>query len=481
MPIKKENRIPAHPPILRGYFGKEPVRWMLMTPLMCTVGALGAFFFSAVIIVVIMPLVLMHPPASTNWIPYSDEAIAGRAIYLSNGCVYCHSSYSRPQDYFRANYYLFPRVSEPGDYWEGEPSPNIFGTMRTGPDLSQEGGQHPEGWHMAHYWSPRATTPFSIMPRFLWLNEQETKLLIAHNQASGGKDGLLRYSALYVGGKLMGINMGMVNPMDVFPDLVKEAQSAGTYNANGKPSDSSPSGLPWKAVWMLNSFERGYWLTPDPLPATENVLLKGKEEFLKRCSGCHGAQGNGMGAAASFLSPPPFDFTADSQYSSPFTSDGDLYHRILTAGPGTAMENFGTRLSVENIWRIVLFLRTIPNGSLATVDTVPTMEMFKPWSAPDGLLKYIDNHPIKDSQAMYDPASNPFATAATWLAPGLAPGDTVMIGGKLPMDLDHLETLIKNYYFSELDKAYNDTLNRGTAMPSKDQVMSTEGLVFHQP
>src|SRR5207247_9208004 len=115
----------------------------------------------------------------------------------------------------------------------------------------------------------------------------------------------------------------------------------------------------------LAQIDRSYWLAGDPLPVTEGNLLRGKEVFLDRCVGCHGLKGDGNGPSASFMSPPPADFTdSDDACCGGDTGPGDFYYRILRGWPGTAMENFGDRLSVDDIWRVVLFLKTIPNHTL---------------------------------------------------------------------------------------------------------------------
>ena len=91
------------------------------------------------------------------------------------------------------------------------------------------------------------------------------------------------------------------------------------------------------------------------LALTEGNLLRGKEVFLQRCVGCHGIAGDGKGPGASFMSPAPADFTsADDACCGGDTGPGDFYYRILRGWPGTAMENFGERLSVDDIWRVVI-------------------------------------------------------------------------------------------------------------------------------
>jgi len=100
------------------------------------------------------------------------------------------------------------------------------------------------------------------------------------------------------------------------------------------------------------------------------------------------------------------------------TSPGDYYYRVLRGINGTAMENFGTRLRVDDIWRVVMFLKTIPNGGLDS-DKLPTADLYIQWKPPDTLLQYIAKHPILDNRDYleFTAASNVASAAAagTWL------------------------------------------------------------------
>jgi cytochrome c oxidase cbb3-type subunit II len=482
------ERIPAHPPTPQGYATEGPQRWILMSPHMVMIGSLIAFFTGA-LIVVLLPQVTFQPPPSTNWVPLSEQDSAGRAIYVANGCVYCHSYFTRPQDTFVGQYYVYTRTSEPGDYEGYRESPNIFGTARTGPDLSQEGGHHPDIWHVPHYTNPRFVHPLSIMPIFDFLSKQEIALLTAFNQQSGGKEAILRTATEQVGWMLWMVSTGDMAPEDAFPDLVNQQKASGQYQANGKFDDPSPSGLGWDEVWDLNSRERGYWLTPDPLPVTQNNLMRGKELFLDHCTGCHGPQGDGKGPAADLLKPQPADFTdrAGATQDAP-SSPGTWYHRILTAGKGTAMENFGTRMSVDDIWRVVNFLYTISGGSLKNLGTVPTPDLWAEWKPKPEAVNYYNTHPIAQGPGpLGGPNVDPFQTAAHWLTPGMADtNDFMMVGGKLRVDKALVVSLIRNEYFKRINKAYDDAQKAGSLtpnmpLPPKEYIMDTSHLVWHSP
>lgn len=476
------QRIPSHPPLPPQLPQSSPRRVMLMTPQMVVFGGLLAFM-TVMLSVVLLPISTYRPPHSDNWLPLSDAAFHGRAVFLANGCMYCHSGYSRPQDVYEGLYFTYPRASEPGDFRGENQSPNILGSERTGPDLSQDGGQHPDSWHVAHYQNPRNTTPISIMPSFKFLSKSQVENLIAFNQSRGGKGGALRYAAIRLGNSLMRLNMGMKHGhIKALDDLISRLTESGEFRTDGKPMDKSPSGLPWKAVWMTSSFARDYWLVKNPLQVTQQNLLRGKSIYLKRCSGCHGVKGDGTGPAAASLEIPPFDFTAGNLSKSPPSSTGMYYYRILTGGKGTAMENFGTRLSVEDTWRVAMFLRTIHKGSLETPGTVPTKAMFEPWMPPKPLLDYVDSHPVRDELAdAGNTDETAFMHAARWIEPGMTSQDTIYIGGKLPMTLDRLSALVRDTYFDTVRVDYQEAMARGEDVPDKQKIESTKGLEFHAP
>src|SRR5256714_1662053 len=257
---EREDR-PAQERLPRGW-GRHPSERMLITPLVAGGGGLLAFF-TVVAIVVWLPIHTFDPPASQDWAPLSSTALKGRNLFAQNGCYVCHSGYSSPQVVREALYFPTPKITEPGDLYGRDQSPN------------------------------------------------------------------------------------------------------------------------------LPQIDRSYWLAGDPLPVTEGNLLRGKEVFLDRCVGCHGLAGDGKGPGARFLSPPPADFTsADDACCGGDTGPGDFYYRILRGWPGTAMENFGDRLSVDDIWRVVLFIKTIPNHTLNR-DVIPEPKDFIVWQPSKELLAWV--------------------------------------------------------------------------------------------
>ncbi|HET9679812.1 MAG TPA: cbb3-type cytochrome c oxidase subunit II [Gammaproteobacteria bacterium] len=100
--------------------------------------------------------------------PYSDVEQRGRELYISLGCVYCHSQQPRDPSQAPDMKRGWGRPSVPADYSYDQP--HLLGTSRTGPDLFNIGARQPSiDWHLAHLYNPRAVVPWSTMPSYPFL------------------------------------------------------------------------------------------------------------------------------------------------------------------------------------------------------------------------------------------------------------------------------------------------------------------------
>ena len=97
--------------------------------------------------------------------PYTALQLAGRDIYVSEGCYGCHSQMIRP---FRAETERYGHYSVAGEAIYDRPFQ--FGSKRTGPDLARVGGRYSDEWHRAHLENPRDLVPESNMPAYPWLS-----------------------------------------------------------------------------------------------------------------------------------------------------------------------------------------------------------------------------------------------------------------------------------------------------------------------
>ena len=96
--------------------------------------------------------------------PYNALQVAGRDVYVREGCYNCHSQMIRP---FRAETERYGHYSVGGESVYDRPFQ--WGSKRTGPDLARVGGRYSDEWHRIHLLNPRDVVPESNMPSFPWL------------------------------------------------------------------------------------------------------------------------------------------------------------------------------------------------------------------------------------------------------------------------------------------------------------------------
>ena len=99
--------------------------------------------------------------------PYSPIRLAGRDVYVAEGCYNCHSQQVRP---FRAETERYGHYSVAGEFVYDHPFQ--WGSKRTGPDLARVGGRYSDDWHYLHLINPRAVVPDSNMPAYPWLENR---------------------------------------------------------------------------------------------------------------------------------------------------------------------------------------------------------------------------------------------------------------------------------------------------------------------
>jgi cytochrome c oxidase cbb3-type subunit II len=98
--------------------------------------------------------------------PYTALQLAGRDIYVREGCYNCHSQMIRP---FRSETLRYGQYSTAGEFVYDHPFQ--WGSKRTGPDLHRVGGKYSDEWHRVHLINPRDLVPESNMPAYPWLEK----------------------------------------------------------------------------------------------------------------------------------------------------------------------------------------------------------------------------------------------------------------------------------------------------------------------
>jgi cbb3-type cytochrome c oxidase subunit II len=264
-----------------------------------------------VFVVVFWPYATIDMTPSEIFRTRSAKENAGRAIYIANGCVYCHSQSIRAIDWGLGA----ERIAQAGDYVADRPI--LLGSQRTGPDLSQEGGEHPNDWQIAHFVNPRYTRPNSIMPPFAFLGEQGIQTLATYVQSLGFKDADSR-----------------MDRQKYWKEQAITAYEAGPVE---------------NVKWLAEMIPEGWRTLPNPYPTTRAGLQRGHKIYQDFCIGCHGPVGDGMGPAQPYIYPPPLNFTILKGRE---ISGGILYYQIMNGITGTAMPYFKRELESQKIWEV---------------------------------------------------------------------------------------------------------------------------------
>jgi cytochrome c oxidase cbb3-type subunit II len=148
----------ATPRELGGHEKIETNNFLMIVLILLTVAVGG--------IVEIVPLFFQHsttqPVAGLK--PYTALELAGRDVYLREGCYNCHSQMIRP---LRAETVRYGNYSKAGEFVYDHPFQ--WGSKRTGPDLHRVGGRYSDEWHRIHLINPRDLVPESNMPAYPWL------------------------------------------------------------------------------------------------------------------------------------------------------------------------------------------------------------------------------------------------------------------------------------------------------------------------
>jgi cytochrome c oxidase cbb3-type subunit 2 len=266
---------------------------------------------AVVFIAVYIPYITRVDMPSAIFRPRTPQEAAGRKLYIANGCVYCHSQSIRSIDWGLGA----ERIAQAGDYIEDHPI--LLGSERTGPDLSQEGGEHPDDWHSAHFINPRYTRPNSIMPAFEFLGTENLIRLTGYVQSLGMADADRRM------------------------DRQRHWKAAAVKGYEDGPDAN--------VKWLNEQIPQGWRDIPNPYPTTDAGLARGHKIYQDFCLGCHGPVGDGMGPAQPYLYPPPFNFTILKNRE---ITGGILYYQIMNGITGTAMPYFKRELESEKIWDV---------------------------------------------------------------------------------------------------------------------------------
>lgn len=224
--------------------------------------AFGGFVALTLIIAIFPALRSINTPPTPGVEPLSLQEERGRELYVSEGCSYCHTQQLRPVPHDRP----YGRPSAAGDYQYA--TPQLLGTARTGPDLSDIGRRQPdETWHLVHLYNPRAVVKESVMPAYGWYFELkdrpepgDTVVPVPPPYALEGKKVVARREALALLAYLLSLKQ---------PQLDMAAFGGAAVAEEGGPAETAPS-------------EGG-----------ADLAALGAQVYLSNCARCHQPNGEG--------------------------------------------------------------------------------------------------------------------------------------------------------------------------------------------
>ncbi|MHB9150757.1 MAG: c-type cytochrome [Thermoleophilia bacterium] len=378
---------------------------MRMTPRIIIIGGL-AVVLSVIAVVVFLPFAIFKPADTLYVRPYTEAEQRGRDLYVSNGCVYCHSQFTRPDDVTPSE------PSQAGDF--NYDKPHQLGTLRTGPDLANIGLKRGDQWEIDHLIDPRKFTPNSIMPSFKFLSESDLRSLVAYLNTLGNKQ--TASTNLMIPDRYHGLKQPMaltIENWDKGRDLYAErcltchgpaGKGDGPYAMinNARPADLRQprftalppefffwrisEGVPGTVMpkWHLSLAEDERWLVTlyvqnafmdmvphltdegdlpaeydivNPLPVDPPTLDEGKAIYVAYCQFCHGYGGRGNGVDAAGLRPTPPDFNDPAFYSQ--WKDGDWFWRVSESLPMRAMPKWKKVLDERQRWAVANYVRYV--------------------------------------------------------------------------------------------------------------------------
>lgn len=202
-------------------------------------GLPGIFTVLTVMAILVGSIIEIYPtlsiqkyiPPDKQIDPYTPLELAGRGIYVREGCYVCHSQQIRPlpEEVLR---YGQPSRMEESMY----DRPFQWGSKRTGPDLARLGKKYPDLWHFRHMVDPRSVTPKSIMPSYPWLMTSNIEFTRLRKEFS-----VMRY-------------LGVPYSDDQVANADIMAEKEAVIIAQGLEKDGAPKGLEKKEIVALIAY-----------------------------------------------------------------------------------------------------------------------------------------------------------------------------------------------------------------------------------
>ena len=279
---------------------KKPVLFLILATAAILVGT---------IITMVLPFAWVNTEKDkiVSVIPYSPLQLAGRDVYIREGCNNCHTQTVRP---LVADVLRYGEYSKSGEFLYDQP--HLWGSRRTGPDLARLGGKYPDEWHYKHMRNPKAFVPLSNMPGYGFLDNKQL-------------------DPAYIEKKMKVLN---------FPYTSEDIQSLTGKNemdAIVAYMQKLGSDIPWQetaAPTIVGELK-------NPFMGDAAAIAAGKTLYTDNCSACHGT--NMEGDIGPELDGPGYDET-------------ELFEIIYGGIPDGGMPPYA-KLGATKIWQMVNYLQ----------------------------------------------------------------------------------------------------------------------------
>ena len=290
----------------------------------------------------------------------------------------------------------------------------------------------------------------SLMPAMKSLfSDKQIEQMITFVETRSGKSGLLRYAGQIYSKRIVLANQGFPPPYTGFQGAHKPIVPEGNERIPKVPEgqlEEAPN---------LAQIDRGYWLSGNPLPVTEQNLSRGKTIFLQRCVGCHGIAGDGKGPGArSCLPRPPTSPTRTTPAAAATPGRATSTTASCAAGPAPGWRTSATASR-----------STTSGGSCSSSRRSPTRRWPRttsrsrrstsPGSRANELLAWVKSRQKLETNVSFvkAPVIDPYMQEAMRVMPGLAAGDSFTINdGKTLLSLDEAAAAIKTIYQQLLER-----------------------------
>ncbi|RMG97489.1 MAG: cytochrome C oxidase Cbb3 [Candidatus Dadabacteria bacterium] len=278
----------------------KPVRFLLMATAAILVGT---------IVTMVAPFAWVNTEEDRieGVTPYNALQLAGRDVYIREGCNNCHTQTVRP---LVADVLRYGPYSRSGEFRYDRP--HLWGSRRTGPDLARVGGKYPDAWHYQHLADPQSMVPESNMPAYAFLSDNPVD------------PELTRRKMEVLGFPVAPGEIEALSGKTEMDALVAYLQKLGT-----------------DIGWREKAAPKVVGEPENPFRPEPAVIAEGRALYAQRCAQCHGPEAEGdIGPE---IGPDDWE-------------DADLFRVVFEGVSAGGMPSFA-EMGSDRIWKIVTFLR----------------------------------------------------------------------------------------------------------------------------